>query len=257
MSTKFTILGCGSSIGVPRIDGFFGKCDPKNPKNLRSRCSAAITTKNLNILIDTSPDLRSQLLSNKIKNINNVFYTHLHADQTHGINDLRLFFLKNKKRIPIFADLNTTKYLKNNFAYCFKKNNGYPATLTLNKLKKTHFFKDINNKVKIKSIIVKHGNIDCICYIINDVCAYASDVSHIFDKDLKHFKNLKYLIIDCLRYKKHSSHFNLNDVLNLVSKIKPKKTILTNLNNEMDYLTLIKVLPSNIIPAHDGLTFNI
>ena len=95
---KFVLLGCGSSMGVPRSDGFFGKCDPKNKKNYRTRCSAIIKGKSENILIDTSPDLRSQLLSNKIKNIDRVFYTHMHADQTHGINDLRIFLFKNKKK---------------------------------------------------------------------------------------------------------------------------------------------------------------
>ena len=96
MSLKFTILGCGSSLGIPRIDGYYGSCDPKNKKNIRSRCSALIRSKNLNILIDTSPDLKSQLLVNKVKNIDKVFYTHAHADQTHGINELRVFSLKNK-----------------------------------------------------------------------------------------------------------------------------------------------------------------
>ena len=117
---KFIILGCGSSMGVPRTDGFFGKCNPKNPKNYRSRCSALIKTKNETILIDTSPDLRQQLINNKISSIDKVFYSHMHADQTHGINDLRSFYLKNKKPIEVFADKSTSQYLKDNFSYCFK-----------------------------------------------------------------------------------------------------------------------------------------
>ena len=121
MPTKFIILGCGSSFGVPRPDGFFGNCDQKVKKNIRTRCSALIKTSNKNILIDTSPDLRFQLISNKIKNIDTVFYSHLHADQTHGINDLRVFYLKNNKKIPVFADKSTKKYLKSTFGYCFKK----------------------------------------------------------------------------------------------------------------------------------------
>ena len=107
---KFIILGCGSSMGVPRADGFFGNCNPKNPKNHRTRCSALIKTKNETIIIDTSPDLRQQLINNKIKTIDKVFYSHMHADQTHGINDLRVFYLKNKKTIPIYADIKTKKY---------------------------------------------------------------------------------------------------------------------------------------------------
>ena len=122
MSIKFTILGSGSSVGVPRIDGFFGNCDPKEIKNYRTRCAAAISIKDKNILIDTSPDLKQQLIINKIKNVECVFYTHMHADQTHGINDLRTFYLKSKKKIPIYADSLTSKYLKRSFNYCFEKN---------------------------------------------------------------------------------------------------------------------------------------
>ena len=134
---KFTILGCGSSLGVPRIDGDFGNCNSKNKKNIRSRCSALLKSKNFNILIDTSPDLRTQLLKNKIKKIDKVLFSHMHADQCHGINDLRVFFIKDKKTIPIYADTSTSKYLIKTFSYCFKKKfDEYPAILNINKLKK-------------------------------------------------------------------------------------------------------------------------
>mgnify|MGYP006157530123 FL=1 len=136
MSLKFILLGSGSSMGVPRADGDFGNCDPKNKKNYRTRCSALIKFNKENILIDTSPDLRQQLIFNNIKSINKVFYTHLHADQTHGINDLRAFFLKNKKQLPVYADKKTAKYLLSTFKYCFKSTTTYPSTLTLNTLKK-------------------------------------------------------------------------------------------------------------------------
>ena len=116
MAVKFTILGCGSSLGVPRADGYWGKCNSKVKKNYRTRCSALISTKNTNTLIDTSPDLRFQLIDNKINNIDRVLYTHYHADQTHGINDLRVFYMKQKKKIPVYADYQTTKYLKNQFS---------------------------------------------------------------------------------------------------------------------------------------------
>ena len=120
---KFIILGCGSSLGVPRSDGSFGKCDPKNKKNYRSRCSALIKTKSETILIDTSPDLRQQLINNNIKRIDKVLYSHLHADQTHGINDLRIFYIQNKKTIPLYADYQTRNYLLNTFNYCCVKIN--------------------------------------------------------------------------------------------------------------------------------------
>ncbi len=255
MSIKFTILGCGSSLGIPRIDGYYGSCDPKNKRNIRSRCSALISSKNLNILIDTSPDLKSQLLKNKVKNIDIVFYTHLHADQTHGINELRVFSLKNRKKIPIFADETTKKYLKNTFGYCFKDYKNYPSILDAKILKKKHLLDDLKTKITIKSLKVHHGSIKSICYIINDKCAYAPDVNKIDNKDLKYLKNLKYLIVDCLRYNFHPTHFNLKDVLKLIDKIKPKNTILTNLSNEIDYNEIKKLLPKNVTPAHDGLTF--
>tara|TARA_B100000989_G_scaffold248833_1_gene196364 strand:+ start:120 stop:893 length:774 start_codon:yes stop_codon:yes gene_type:complete len=254
MSIKFTILGCGSSLGIPRIDGYYGNCDPKNKKNVRSRCSALISSKNLNILIDTSPDLKSQLLKNKVKNIDTVFYTHSHADQTHGINELRVFSLKNRKKISIYADPITKKNLKNTFGYCFKDYRNYPSILDAKTLKKKHLLKDLKTKIIIKSLKVHHGSIKSICYIINDKCAYAPDVNKIDNKDFKYLKNLKYLIIDCLRYNFHPTHFNLEDVLKLINKIKPKNTILTNLSNEIDYNEIKKLLPKNVTPAHDGLT---
>ena len=257
MSIKFTILGCGSSMGVPRADGFYGNCDLRNKKNYRSRCSAIIKFNNMNILIDTSPDLRTQLLKNKIKNIEKVFYTHLHADQTHGINDLRPFFLIKKKQIPVFADSKTLKYLISTFNYCFKSSFGYPSTLKINKLQKQHTFRNKNNKVTIESIKTKHGKIESICYLINKKLAYASDISLFYKKDYKKLLKLDYLIVDCLWYKKHPAHFNVNQVINLVKILSPKKTILTNMHSDLDYDQLRKKLPKNIVPSFDGMTINL
>ena len=255
MSVRFTILGCGSSLGIPRLDGYFGKCNPKVKENYRSRCSALISFNNVNILIDTSPDVKSQLLKNKVKNIDRVFYTHMHGDQTHGINELRVFYLKNKKKLEIFADKTTSKYLLNSFNYCFNNNYGYPAIFNLNKLKNKHIFNNNNKKLILESIKVKHGKINSIMYKINNTCAYVSDVSKIYSKDLRKLKNLKYLIVDCLKYNPHPSHFNLKNVFELVDVIKPKKTILTNMSNEIDYRKVKKLLPKNIIPAYDGMSF--
>ena len=255
MSVRFTILGCGSSLGIPRIDGNFGKCDPKNKKNYRTRCSALISSERKNILIDTSPDIKYQLIKNKVKNIDGIFYTHPHADQTHGINELRAFYIKSKKRIPVYGDYQTKRYLHTSFNYCFKGTSHYPATLKFKNLKKIHSFYSGKRKILIKSITVKHGLINSKCYLINNKCAYASDISKFYNRDLKKLKNLKYLVIDCLRYKSHPSHFNLDDVIKLVKIIKPKNTILTNLHSDIDYSILKKKLPKNIFPAYDGLSF--
>ena len=257
MPIKFIILGSGSSMGVPRADGFFGKCNLNNKKNYRTRCSAIVKFYDENILIDTSPDLRQQLLFNKIKSISKVFYTHPHADQTHGINDLRPFFLINKKKIPIYADKKTSRYLYSTFKYCFKSTYGYPSTLKLNKLNKKHIFKNNNKKILIESIKVKHGNIDSQCYLINNKLAYASDISLFYKKDLIRLINLNYLVIDCLWNRNHSAHFNLKQVLELVEILKPKNTILTNMHSDFDYETLKVSLPKNIIPGYDGLTITL
>ncbi len=255
MKIRFTILGCGSSIGIPRIDGYFGNCNPKIRQNYRTRCSALISTNKYNILIDSSPDIKQQLIKSNIKNIDKVFYTHMHADQTHGINELRVFYLKNKKKINVYADKFTYKYLKKNFEYCFKKTLDYPATLKINKLNKLHKYKIGNKILKIESFPVQHGKIQSTLYKINNTCAYVSDVSEVYKKDHKKLKNLKYLIVDCLRYNHHPSHFNLDSALSLINEIKPKKTFLTNLANDIDYKKIQKFLPHNVKPAYDGINF--
>ena len=257
MAVKFIILGSGSSMGVPRADGYSGNCNLNNKKNFRTRCSALIKFDDKNFLIDTSPDLRFQLLKNKIKSINKVFYTHLHADQTHGINDLRPFFLTQKKQISVFADNKTSKYLNSTFKYCFKSSYGYPSTLELNDLKNKHIFKNKNNQITIESIPTEHGKIKSICYLINRKLAYASDISLFYKKDYKKLTKLDYLIVDCLWYSNHSAHFNLDQVLDLVKILLPKKTILTNMHSDLDYDHLKRILPKNIIPGYDGMTVNL
>ena len=255
---KFIILGCGSSMGVPRPDGFFGNCNPKNKKNYRTRCSALLKTSEENILIDTSPDLRQQLLRHKIKKINKVLYSHLHADQTHGINDLRSFYINNKKPINVFADSFTSKYLKKTFSYIFKSiSKDYPATLKINKLKKNFFIYNNNKKIEIKTVRVEHGRVKSNCFIIDKKLAYISDVSKIYKKDFKYFKNLEYLVLDCLWYDPHPSHFNLKTSLSIIKKFKPKRAVLTNLSPVLDYKELKKNLPKNIVPAHDGFSIKL
>ena len=195
MSIKFTLLGCGSSMGVPKPDGSWGNCNPNVKKNYRTRCSALISTKIANTLIDTSPDLRYQLIKHKVNKIKRVLYSHMHADQTHGINDLRIFFLKQKKKINVYSDKKTKKYLIDNFSYCFKKNKEYPPILKLNLIKNNLFFKEKKSNLFIKCIPVKHGSINSLSFIINNKLAYVSDVNKIYKKNLKQstIKNFKFL----------------------------------------------------------------
>ena len=255
MKTKLIVLGCGSSIGVPRIDGYWGNCK-KSKKNYRTRCSIFIKRGNNNILIDTSPDLKYQLLKNNIKNINSVLYTHDHADQTHGINELRPFFWKNKKKINIYGNFGTINSLKKRFPYCFKKISSYSPFLHSNIVKKKIILGKNSEKISFNCLPVKHGPIKSVGYIFEGV-AYLSDCNGFFKNTLNKLLNLKILIIDCLKKDKHPSHFNLDEAIHISKILRPKKTILTNLHHDLDYDFLLNKLPTNVIPAHDGLKINL
>ena len=255
MKNKFTILGCGSSLGSPWITNFWGNCNKLNKKNLRTRCSAHFQYKNISTLIDTSPDIKTQFKKNKIKNVDAVIYTHEHADQTFGIFELRPFFWKNKKKIDIYGSKKTIKELKNKFDFCFKEKQGYVPILKDHTIENNFTIKKGNNKLKIKSFETQHGLTKSTAYIVNKV-AYLSDCSFVPNKSKKLLYDLDFLIIDCLRIKYHPGHFNLDAALLLASECKPKKTILTNLHVEFDYKKLKKILPSNIVPAFDGMSFN-
>ena len=251
MKNKFTILGCGSSLGSPWITGYNGNLKD-NPKNIRTRCCAHIQYKNLSILIDTSPDIKEQLLRNKIKSLDAIVYTHEHADQTSGIFEMRPFFWKNKKEIPIYGSKRTIKALKSKNSFCFYPKNGYVPIMKANIVNSK--FKIIKKKTKfnIKAFDVVHGMINATGFLFEKI-AYISDCNKIPEKSIKNLYNLEYLIIDCLRRDKHPSHFNYNEALELVRKVKPKKTIFTNLHTDLDYSYLKKKLPVNVIPAFDGL----
>ena len=250
MKTKFIFLGCGSSVGVPRIDGYWGKCKRNIKKNIRSRCSAFIIKGSNSILIDTSPDLKQQILSNKIKNISSVLFTHEHADQTNGLFELRPFFWKYKKKINIYGDLKTIKFLKKRNDYLFKKINAYPPIVKSNIINKKFTLGKSKEKINFNTIKVKHGLTNSLVYIFHKT-AYISDCN---DISIVNLKNLKYLILDCLKFNKHPTHFNLEESLFVHSRLQPNKTILTNLHHDMDYDFLLRKLPKNVLPAYDGMT---
>jgi len=253
---KIIILGSGSSLGVPRIDGYWGRADKKDLKNNRTRCSIYIKNKNLNILIDTSPDIRSQLLKNKITKIDNVIYTHDHADQTHGINELRTFFWKNKKKIDVYTNRNTAKTLYKSFNYLFiKKSKFYNPILKMNIIKKKFLINKNKNKISFEPIIVAHGDTKAYGYIFKKI-AYISDCSYISKKELKKLYNLNILIIDCLKFKKHKTHLNYFEAIKYIKILNPKKAILTNLHSDIDYRKLKNKLLKekiNTTPAYDGM----
>jgi phosphoribosyl 1,2-cyclic phosphate phosphodiesterase len=255
LKDKFTILGCGSSLGAPWITNYWGNCDKKNKKNLRTRCCAHFQHKDISILIDTSPDLKIQFRQNNLTNVDAVIYTHEHADQTSGIFELRPIFWKNRKKIDIYGSKKTIKDLKIRYDFCFKPISGYKPIVKEHLIKDTFFIRKNKNKIKIKSFEIQHGFIKASAYIINKT-AYLSDCSNIPNKFKKHLLNLEYLIIDCLRIKFHPGHFNLKTAISLSQEFNPKKTILTNLHVDLDYKKLKKQLPLNIVPAYDGMKFN-
>ena len=255
MKNKFTILGCGSSLGSPWINSFWGNCDKVNKKNRRSRCCAHIRYKNLSILIDTSPDIKQQLISNNIKNVDSILYTHEHADQTAGIFEFRPIYFANKKKIPIYCNSSTKKKLKSAYPWIFKSSKLYPQIMFFKNSKNNIFIEKNNIKFKIKAFDVVHGKVKTRGYLFNKI-AYISDCNGIPMKSLRMLKNLNYLIIDCFRERKHVTHFNYDEALEIIKILKPKKSILTNLHVDFDYKKLKKKLPANVTPAYDGINFN-
>jgi len=256
MKTKFIFLGCGSSVGVPRIDGYWGKCKKNNKKNIRTRCSGIVIKGSNSILIDTSPDLKQQILANKIKNISSVLFTHEHADQTNGLFELRPFFWKLKKRINIYGDSKTIRSLKIRNDYLFKKINSYAPIVKSNIIDKKFSLGKLKEKINFNTINVKHGNTNSLVYIFHRT-AYISDCNDLSIVKNKKLRNLKYLIIDCLKFTKHPTHFNFEESLFISSRLQPYKTILTNLHHDIDYDFLLRKLPKNVLPAYDGMILNL
>ena len=194
-------------------------------------------------------------MKNKIKSLDAIIYTHEHADQTTGIFEMRPFFWKNKKKIPVYASSRTIKELKKKYTFCFKKKHGYEPIMKANIVKKKFKILNNNSAIKIEPFEVTHGLIKATGYLFDKI-AYISDCNKISMKVSKKLMNLDFLIIDCLRKNKHPSHFNYNDAIDFVKFVKPKKAIFTNLHVDLDYFVLKKKLPKNIIPAFDGLSFN-
>ena len=254
MKNKFTILGCGSSLGSPWITNYKGNLN-KSSKNIRTRCCAHIQKGNLSVLIDSSPDIKNQFLKNKIKNLDSIIYTHEHADQTAGIFEMRPFYWKNKIKIPIYGSRRTIRALKKTYRYCFVEEQGYKPIMKAKIINENFSIKKNSTKLSIKAFDVTHGLIKSTGYLMDKI-AYISDCNKVPKKNLKYLRNLNYLILDCLKFNRHPSHFNLDESLNLIKITKPKKAILTNLHTDLDYFELKKMLPKNIIPAYDGLSFS-
>lgn len=255
------ILGCGSSGGVPRITGDWGICDPSEPKNRRTRCSILVSKWNgislepTRILIDTSPDLREQLLAAEVSRIDAVLYTHDHADQTHGIDDLRAIAYKNKIRLPVYMDEPSAKSLMTRFAYCFHGGNGYPSIFDAKT--ELHPGRSISIEgpggvLNFLALDQAHGRIRSLGFRVGSI-AYCNDTVGLPEETLNALQGIDTFIVDALRYEEHPSHAHLDMALGWIDRIKPKRAILTNMHIDMDYQTLLKELPTNVRPAYDGM----
>ena len=260
MNLRFTILGCGSSGGVPRVGSGWGACDPANPKNRRRRCSLLVerlgregTTA---VLVDASPDLREQLLDADVRRLDALLFTHEHADHTHGIDDLRPLAIAMRRRVPVYMDRVTGEMLTTRFGYCFKTPPGsqYPPILEARAMAADHplAVEGRGGIVEAVPFRLAHGDIDALGLRIGDL-AYAPDVSRIPEESMRYFQGLDTLIIDALRYTPHPSHFSVSETLALIERVKPRRAILTNLHTDLDYGRLKSELPDHIEPAFDGL----
>ncbi|MEN8834240.1 MAG: MBL fold metallo-hydrolase [Pacificibacter sp.] len=258
MSLTFTILGCGSSGGVPRIGGNWGACDPHNPKNARMRCSALVqktgphgTTQ---VLIDTSPDMRRQLLDAEVSHLDGVIYTHAHADHVHGIDDLRQVVFAMRERVKVWADQETKNDLIARFGYAFIQPEGsnYPAILDLHAIRGPVTIDGPGGAITFDPIKVNHGQIDALGFRIGSL-AYIPDVLEIYEDSWPKLTGLDTLVIDALRYEPHPSHAHLDLALEWIERAAPNTAVLTNMHIDLDYETLQAETKDHITPAYDGM----
>ena len=260
MSLDITILGCGSSGGVPRVGLGWGACDPANPKNRRRRCSILVERRGADgttgVLVDTSPDLREQLLGADVMRLDGVLITHDHADHVHGIDDLRPLVIHMRRRIGVHADDRTAATLQTRFGYCFEAPPGspYPPILDRHRIEPgvPVTIAGPGGEVAALPFTMVHGPAPALGFRFGDI-AYASDLSEMPEDSLSSLGGLDCLIIDALRYTPHPTHYSVSDALALIERLAPRRAVLTNLHTDVDYDTLASQLPPNTVPAFDGL----
>ena len=263
---EFVILGSGSSGGVPRLggvdgSGYWGACDPKNPKNRRLRCSALVRRKSAEgvttILVDTSPDMREQLLAARVTNLDGVLITHEHADQLHGFDDLRVLFLNHKRRVEVYSDGAGLAGLMAKFGYGFVTPYGkdYPPIANAHEIEEPFRQFEISGaggSVPVQAFRQEHGRTPSLGFRFGPF-AYSSDVVGLDDAAFEVLKGVDTWVVDALRYTPHPTHAHVAMTLEWIARVKPRHAVLTNLHVDLDYETLRRELPNGVEPAYDGM----
>ena len=260
MTFQITILGCGSSGGVPRVGGDWGACDPKNPKNRRRRCSILVERftgeERTVVLVDTSPDLREQLLAKGSTRLDGILLTHAHADHVHGIDDVRPLVIKMKRRIGVYMDQPTDDLVRSRFDYIFETPGGsnYPPLLDPYPLVagQTCQIEGPGGAVEALPFRLEHGEMDALGFRFGNV-AYTPDLNAVPEESYDALRELDIWIVDALRYPSHPSHLTVDEALALIRELKPKRAILTNLHTDLDFERLRSELPPGVEPAFDGM----
>ena len=262
---EFTVLGCGSSGGVPRADGNWGACNPADPRNRRSRCSLLLRRKNsatpeswTTILIDASPDLRTQTAGAGARRLDAVLLTHDHADQVHGIDDVRAFAINQRGRIPTYMDDATKRTMLRRFSYIFNAKGGYPAiceAVPMPPLGHRWQLDGPSGAIPVLAFDQDHGGVRSLGFRFGEV-GYCSDVVGLPDSAMEALAGVEVLIVDALRYRPHPTHATVAQALEWIAALKPKRAILTNMHIDLDFATLAGELPEGVEPGHDGLRFS-
>lgn len=257
----FTLLGTGSSGGVPRIGNDWGACDKTNPRNRRRRCSMLIEQHGVDgittVLIDTGPDMREQLIDANVRYLDAVLLTHSHADHIFGMDDLRQLAIKHRERVNVYMDAATSARVMPAFGYCYQQNAGssYPAICNEHRIQPQQAIQISGDggTINIMPFEVNHGDINALGFRIGDL-VYLPDVKTVdLQASIESTSNLQILILDALRYSEHPTHMNIAEALAFIEKMKPARAILTNMHNAIDFDAISAELPTHIEAGYDGL----